>query len=63
MLRSITVSDVQRVAARLFKDAPVATVVVGNADQLKAAFPGKIESASDAPKTRTDRPAAPAIKP
>lgn len=63
LLRSITVSDVQGVAARLFKDAPVATVVVGNTEHLKAAFPGKIESASDTPKPKSDRPAAPAIKP
>jgi zinc protease len=42
LLRSITASDVQRVAARLFKETPVATVVVGDYDQLKAAFGEKI---------------------
>ena len=41
LLRSITAGDVQRVAARLFKP-PVATVVVGDYSQLKAAFGEKI---------------------
>jgi zinc protease len=61
LVRSLTASDVQRVAGRLFRDAPVATVVVGNYDQLKAAFAGKIESSTDAPKVT--RPALPTIKP
>jgi zinc protease len=61
LVRSLSASDVQRVAARLFRDAPVATVVVGNYDQLKAAFAGKIESSTDAPKAT--RPALPTIKP
>lgn len=61
LVRSLTASDVQRVAYRLFKDAPVATVVVGNYDQLKAAFAGKIEARPDAPKST--RPTLPTIKP
>ena len=35
-LRAVTAADVQRVAARLFQDAHVASVAVGNSDQLKA---------------------------
>jgi zinc protease len=61
LVRSVTVSDIQRVAGRLFKDAPVATVVVGNYDQLKAAFAGKIESSAEVPKVT--RPGPPTIKP
>jgi len=61
LVRSLTASDIQRVADRLFRDAPVATVVVGNYDHLKAAFAGKVESSTEAPKVT--RPALPTIKP
>jgi len=37
-LRIISLPDLQRVANRLFKDVPVATVVVGNYEQLKTSF-------------------------
>ena len=33
---AITPADLQRVAGRLFKDAPVATIVIGDAKQLQA---------------------------
>ena len=39
----ITVADVQRVAARLFKDAGIAIVVVGDAEQLKASLGANVE--------------------
>jgi zinc protease len=42
-LNRITPADVQRVASRLFKDAPVATVVVGDAEELKTAFGSNVE--------------------
>ncbi|HKP36174.1 MAG TPA: insulinase family protein [Pyrinomonadaceae bacterium] len=61
--RSVTPGDIQRVAARLFKDAPVATVVVGNYDQLKAAFAGKMESGTIAPGSKVSDPAMPTKKP
>jgi zinc protease len=64
LVRSLTASDIQRVAARLFKDAAIATVVVGNYDQLKAAFAGKIDSGVEVPKPKVNQPAAlPIIKP
>jgi predicted Zn-dependent peptidase len=44
LIRSFTPPDVQRVATRLFKDAPAATIVVGNSEQLKAQFPGNVET-------------------
>ena len=44
---SITSGDLQHAAARLFKDASVATVVVGNSEELKSAFAGKVEMAGD----------------
>jgi zinc protease len=42
-LRNLSLPEVQRVASRLFKDAPVATVVVGNYEQLKTSFDKNIE--------------------
>src|SRR5206468_4442816 len=42
-LRTVTVSDVQRIAMGLFKGAAVATVALGNSQQLKAAFPDPVE--------------------
>jgi predicted Zn-dependent peptidase len=40
LIRSLTPADVQRVATKLFKDAPAATVIVGNAEQLKPQVSG-----------------------
>ena len=63
-VQSLTVQDVQRVAARLFKDASPATIVVGDAEQLKLAFVGSLEMRSEKPdpKTAAD-PALPTKKP
>ena len=44
LITRYTPADVQRVATRLFKDAPAATIVVGNSEQLKAQFPGNVET-------------------
>jgi len=33
---AVSLADLQRVALRLFREVPTASVVVGNADQLKA---------------------------
>jgi len=65
LLRSITVGDLQRVANRLFKDVPMATVVVGNYDQLKAAFGGNVVAPPGLPNPKIiDRdPVVPAKKP
>jgi predicted Zn-dependent peptidase len=63
LLRSVTAPDIQRVAARLFKTASLATVVAGEALQLKAALQGRVpyevfgEIASPAPSPK------PATKP
>ena len=42
LLRSVTAADLQRVATRLFKNAPVASVVAGEAAQLKATLQGHV---------------------
>jgi predicted Zn-dependent peptidase len=52
LIRAYTPADVQRVATRLFKDAPVATIIVGNYEQLKSQFAGNVETYGD-PKTPT----------
>jgi len=46
-LQGLTVQDLQRVAARLFKDASPATIVVGDADQLRSGFVGSIEAGNE----------------
>jgi zinc protease len=63
-IQSLTVLDVQRVAARLFKDASPATIVVGDAEQLKAGFVGSIELRSEKFDLKNAaEPAMPAKKP
>ncbi len=47
LVRSLTPADIQRVAVKLFKDANAATVLVGNAEQLKSQFPGNVETYSN----------------
>jgi zinc protease len=42
-IQAVSPGDVQRVATRLFKDAPVATVVVGDAQQLKPQLQGRMQ--------------------
>lgn len=58
-LNRLTPADIQRVAAKLFRDAPVAAVAVGSAAQLSADLQqaGKVEifgaTATPEPKTQT----------
>jgi len=42
-IRTVSAADLQRVAGRLFKDASIATVVVGDISQLRAALQGNIQ--------------------
>lgn len=63
-LRSLTPADVQRVAARLFKDVAMATVVVGNSEQLKTTFTSNVEIKSTVvPDTKPINSSVPAQKP
>lgn len=61
-LNRVTGADIQRVAARLFRDAPVASIAVGSAAQLTADLQrtGKIEifGAAAAPETKPQTPPA-----
>lgn len=63
-VRNLTAADLQRVATRLCKDAAVATVVVGNYDQLKASLGSTVELRNEKPdaKMATDS-VIPAKKP
>jgi predicted Zn-dependent peptidase len=60
-LNRLTAGDLQRVATRLFKDTPQATIAVGDTAQLKVALGDKVEIRNDA-KTSADS-AAPTRKP
>lgn len=42
-LRAVTPADIQRVASRLFKSSAVASVVIGEAAELKPAFEGRLQ--------------------
>jgi zinc protease len=64
LIRSLTPADIQRVTARLFKDVAMATVVVGNSEQLKATFTGNVEIKSAvAPDAKPIDPVVPTKKP
>ena len=43
LLKAVTSTDLQRVANRLFKNAPVATVLAGETLQLKPALEGRLQ--------------------
>ena len=60
-LNRITVADVQHVASRLFKDAAIATVVVGDAEQLKTAFGPNVEVRGATAELKN--PSAPPVSP
>lgn len=64
-VRRLSPADIQRVASMLFKDASVATVVVGNSEQLKANLGSGFELRNEKtdPKPATALPAAPTKKP
>lgn len=63
-IRSLTVTDIQRVAGRLFKDAATATIVVGNSEQLRTGFDGKIQVSTKEPELKEEvHPIVPAKKP
>lgn len=65
LVGSLTAGDIQRVAAKLFTNAPVATVVVGNYAQLRSAFAGNVEARPGLPNPKTLEidPAVPIKKP
>jgi predicted Zn-dependent peptidase len=63
-IRNLSLADLQRVTSRLFKDVAPATIVVGNADQLKSSFGGNIEVRGAKPQVKpVAGPAMPTRKP
>ena len=50
---SLTLGDLQRVTTRLFKDATLAMIVVGDAQQSRSNFDGPIEVRSAKPEVKT----------
>jgi len=65
-IQGLTVQDLQRVAARLFKDALPATIVVGDVGQLRSGFAGSIEVRNEKLEVKTTAeptpPKAPPVK-
>jgi zinc protease len=62
-LRSVIAADVQRVAVRLFKGAGMASVVVGNSEELKASLGASIQLSEEAPRKSLPVFVTPASKP
>ena len=62
-LRSVTASDIERVANRLFKTTAVATVLAGETLQLKPALEGRLQYEVLGEITTTPPPAKPPTKP
>ena len=64
-IRSLTPADLQRVAVKLFRDAPVVSLAVGNAAELRAALmptgPVEVLGTSASPESKT--PTSPAKRP
>jgi predicted Zn-dependent peptidase len=57
-LNVLSPNDVMRVATRLFQNAPIASLVLGDAQQLKAQTEGKIptEVMGEVPKSNSNQP-------
>ena len=55
LVQAVSAADIQRVANRLFKDAPIATVIAGDSAQVKTALQGKLtfEVLGETPKLTT----------
>ena len=55
LVQAVSAADIQRIANRLFKDAPIATVIVGDSEQVKTALEGKLtfEVLGETPKPTT----------
>ena len=63
-ISSLTVGDLQRVAGRLFKNASLATAVVGDFEQLKSAFGNRLQLlTSEADVKKEVQPLVPTKKP
>lgn len=63
LLQAVTPADIQRVASRLFKDTPVATVVVGDSRELKKVLQGQLPFEVLGEVTETTPPPKPPTKP
>jgi zinc protease len=63
VLNNLTPNDIQRLANRLFKGAPLATVVVGDTGQLRSTIQGKIQFEVLGEVVPPTKPANPPVKP
>jgi zinc protease len=62
-LKSVSPADVQRVAARLFKGAQIASVAVGNSAELKASLGSATDSLGESPSRPAPSSNTPSPKP
>ena len=66
LLQAVGATDIQQAAIRLFKDAPIATVIVGDSGQLKSALDGKLTfevlGETPLPVTPTKTPTKPGVR-
>jgi zinc protease len=62
-VRKVTAADIQRVAVRLFKGTGIASVVVGNSEELKVSLGSSIQLSEDAPRKPPPASVTPASKP
>jgi len=64
-MRTVSAGDVQRLALRLFQDKPLASIVLGNSQQLKTELEGRLETEvlPDTPVPNPTTEMAPARKP
>jgi hypothetical protein len=60
-IRDLAVADMQRVSGRLFK-SPLATVAIGNADQLKSSLGTAVEVRGAKPEVKPSTDPAPRAK-
>jgi predicted Zn-dependent peptidase len=61
-VRSFTLADIQRVSGRLFKNAPVATIAVGNSEQLKSSIGTTAEVLGAKPEVKAETDPATRVK-
>jgi hypothetical protein len=58
-----TPADVQRLASKLLKTAPMATIVTGDTGQMKSALQGRAQFEILGEVAPTVKPANPSVKP
>jgi predicted Zn-dependent peptidase len=61
-ISSFTLGDIQRVSAKLFKNVAIATIAVGNVEQLKSSLGTAVEVRGAKPEKKTANDSAVPVK-